>query len=258
MRVTILGSGHAAGTPNIDSGWDQCDPAEPRNRRLRPFILVESAETTLLVDTSPDLRAQLLNAAVGRLDGVLYTHTHADHLHGIDDLRAVNRAMDAWIDVYADASSWQVIEERFGYVVWPLDDAAKGFFYKPCLNRHEIAIGKQFRVGGFDILPFEQDHGRGKTLGFRIGAFAYSTDVVDLPDDAFTALAGVEVWVLGALGEAPHPTHAHVDKALAWIERVGPRRAVLTHMSNRLDYRTLAARLPAGVEAGYDGMIIEV
>ncbi len=256
MRVTILGCGHSGGTPMVGAGWGDCDPENPRNRRLRPSILVENAKTTVLVDTSPDLRQQLLDSGVERLDAVLYTHAHADHLHGIDDLRAINRAMNRALDAYADAATWETIRKRFSYVVRPLPEGAD-FFYKPTLIAHEFKGGDSFRVGDIDVATFEQDHGHIRTQGFRFGPIAYSTDVLELPEYAFDVLAGVEAWIIGTLVDEPHPTHAHVDKALAWIERVKPKRAVLTHLSERLDYDTLRARLPDGVEPAYDGMVVE-
>ncbi len=256
MRVTILGSGHSGGTPVVGAGWGNCDPANPRNRRLRSSILVENAGTTVLVDTSPDLRRQLLDSGVERLDAVLYTHSHADHLHGIDDLRAINRVMNRPLDTYADAATWEAIRNRFSYVLRPLPEGTD-FFYKPTLIAHEFKGGDSFTIGDIDVQTFEQDHGRVQTQGFRFGPIAYSTDVSELPDYAFDVLAGVEAWIIATLVDEPHPTHAHVDKALAWIERVKPKRAVLTHLSEFLDYDTLRARLPAGVEPAYDGMVVE-
>lgn len=257
MRLTILGSGGSSGTPAIDWGWGACNPDNPRNRRLRPSALVESGETKVLVDTSPDLREQLLSARVQRLDAVFYTHAHADHLHGIDDLRAVNRVLDGPLDIYGDAPTLASIAERFPYVVSPLAADAK-VRYKPTLVPHEIAPGKPVHVGGMEIIPFMQDHGVMNTIGYRFGPIAYSTDVMDLPEESFAVLAGIEAWVIGVLGDQPHPTHAHVGKALDWIERVRPARAVLTHLSGLLDYDALSARLPAGVAAAYDGMVVEV
>ena len=256
MRVTILGSGGSSGTPAIDWGWSRCDPENPKNRRLRPSILVEDDGVQVLVDSSPDLRQQLLAAGVKRLDAVLYTHIHADHVHGIDDLRAINRAMDATLDAYGDAATLAEIGQRFPYVFSPSDRDAT-VRYKPSLVPHEIAAGQTFAVAGMRITAFEQDHGGMKTMGYRFGAVAYSTDVVDLPEASFAALDGVEAWIIGPLADTPHPTHAHVDKALEWIARVKPRRAVLTHLSSLLDHEELGARLPDGVEVAYDGMVIE-
>jgi len=188
---------------------------------------------------------------VRRLDAVLYTHGHADHLHGIDDLREVNRAMRGPIDVFADADVLARARQRFKYAFEPLDAA---YYYKPVLVSHEIT--GPFRVGAMEIRPFIQDHGNCTSLGFRFGDFAYSTDVVNLSEAAFEVLAGVRVWTVGALVDRPHETHAHVDKVLDWIARVRPQHALLTHMGTGLDYETLCRRLPAGVEPAYDGQQI--
>ncbi|MSO54161.1 MAG: MBL fold metallo-hydrolase [Rhodospirillales bacterium] len=255
MRMTILGSGSSSGTPGIDFGWGRCDPKEPRNRRSRPSVLVESGDTRLLVDTPPDLRQQLIAAGVKRLDGVLFTHSHADHLHGVDDLRPVNRHMKAPIRIYTDAKTLAAIRARFGYVLEPLQGT---LFYKPMLIPIQVVPGTLFRAGSIDVMPMEQDHGLGgRTLGFRFGPIAYSTDVLELSDKAFEDLAGVEVWVVNVLSADPHPTHAHVDKALNWIKRVKPRLAVMTGLGPGLDYGAMKARLPQGIEPAYDGMIVE-
>ncbi len=256
MRVTILGCGGSSGTPAVDWGWGRCDPDNPRNRRRRPSILVENGGTAVLVDTSPDLRQQLLGAGVKRLDAVLFTHYHADHLHGIDDLRPINRAMHAPLDAYAEAETIAMIGKRFGYVFETLDGDAT-HFYKPTLIPHEIRGGERIHVGAIPIDVIGQDHGFCTSLGFRFGPIAYTTDAVDLPDYAFDLLAGVEAWIIGVLTERPHPTHAHVGKALDWVARVKPKRAVLTHLSTYFDYDTLAGRLADGVEPAYDGMVIE-
>jgi phosphoribosyl 1,2-cyclic phosphate phosphodiesterase len=253
MRVTVLGCGPSTGVPVIGGRWGRCDPADPRNRRRRVSALVETGGATILIDTSPDLREQLLDAGVSRIDAVLMTHAHADHLHGIDDLRSVNRLMRAEIPLYADGATLREIRARFGYV---LDPIAAGRFYKPMLTPHEIA--GPFAAAGVPVVPFAQDHGFGTTLGFRIGGFAYSTDVTELDERAFAALAGSELWIVDCLRREPHPTHSHLAKTLGWIARVKPRRAVLTHMDQSLDYRELCAELPAGVEPGRDGLVIDL
>ena len=254
MRVTILGCGPSTGVPVIGGNWGRCDPNDPRNRRRRVSVLVEVGGAVILVDTSPDLREQLLDAGVTRIDAVVLTHAHADHLHGIDDLRSVNRMMRSAIPLYADARTLAEIGNRFGYVFKPVDDS--GRFYKPTLVPREIA--GPFKIRGISVLPFVQDHGFSTTLGLRIEGLAYSTDVTELDDSAFAALQGVELWIIDCLRREPHPTHSHLAKTLSWIARVRPRRAVLTHMDQSLDYRELSAELPSGVEPGCDGLVIEL
>ena len=254
MRVTVLGCGPSTGVPVIGGDWGRCDPGDRRNRRRRVSVLIEIGAVVMLIDTSPDLREQLLDAGVTRLDAVLLTHAHADHLHGIDDLRSVNRLMRSAIPLYADGQTLAEIGRRFGYVLKPVDEP--GRYYKPTLMPHEI-VGP-FEIRGIPVVPFAQDHGFSTTLGIRIGGFAYSTDVTELHDLAFAAIQGVELWIVDCLRREPHPTHSHLAKTLSWIARVRPRRAVLTHMDQSLDYRELSAELPSGVEPGYDGLVIEL
>ena len=257
MKLRVLGSGASSGTPAIDWGWGACDPSNPKNRRTRPSILVETDDTRVLVDTPPELREQLLAAAVSTVDAVVYTHAHADHLHGIDDLRAINRARMAPLDAYADAQTLEVIRTRFPYVLEPLVEGAS-FYYKPTLVPHVIADRQAFMIGSIPVIAFEQSHGFSTTLGFRFGSVAYTTDVVELPEHAFDILEGVETWIIGTLVDRPHKTHCDVAQALAWIRRINPERAILSHLGTDLDYATLLARLPEGVEPAYDGMVIEV
>ena len=256
MKVVILGSGASSGTPAIDWGWGACDPDNPKNRRTRPAILVEDGTTRILVDTPPDLREQLLAAGVATVDAVLYTHAHADHLHGIDDLRAINRSRRAPLDVYADARTLATIGARFAYVFEPLDAGAR-FYYKPTLVPHTIGDRDELLVGTIPVAVIEQSHGFSQTLGFRFGPVAYTTDVVELPEHAFDMLAGVRVWIVGTLTDRPHPTHCDVDKALAWFARIRPERGVLTHLGGEMDHEALAARLPPGVEPAWDGMVLD-
>jgi phosphoribosyl 1,2-cyclic phosphate phosphodiesterase len=254
MKVTILGCGASTGVPTIGPDWGRCDPADPRNRRRRASVLVEVGPVAILIDTSPDLREQLIDARVRRLDAVVMTHAHADHLHGIDDLRSLNRLMGQAIPLWADATTLSEIRHRFGYVLDPVSEP--GRYYKPTLLPREIS--GPFAVEGIPIVPFAQDHGFSTTLGFRIGPMAYSTDVTTLDAAAFAAIAGVELWIVDCLRRAPHPTHSHLGQTLAWIARVRARRAVLTHMDQSLDYLELDAELPAGVEPGQDGLVIEL
>ncbi|MGH7048289.1 MAG: MBL fold metallo-hydrolase [Stellaceae bacterium] len=250
----MLGCGPSTGVPAIGPDWGRCDPADPRNRRRRASLLVEIGPVTILIDTSPDLREQLIDARVARLDAVLMTHAHADHLHGIDDLRQVNRRMHAAIPLWADAMALAEIRHRFGYALAP--PAEPGRYYKPCLIPHQIS--GPFAVAGVAVVPFTQDHGFITTLGFRIGPMAYSTDVVNLDDAAFATIDGAELWIIDCLRRGPHPTHSDLAKTLGWIARMRPRRAVLTHMDQSLDYQELSAELPAGVEPGRDGLVIEL
>jgi phosphoribosyl 1,2-cyclic phosphate phosphodiesterase len=254
MRVTVLGCGASTGVPAIGPDWGRCDPHDPRNRRRRVSVLVERGSTAILIDTSPDLREQLLDARVARLDAVVMTHAHADHLHGIDDLRSVNRLMQSAIPLHADARTLAEIGRRFGYALEPIREP--GRYHKPTVVPHEI-VGP-FEIEGIPIIPFAQDHGFSTTLGLRIGGFAYSTDVIELDDMAFATLEGIELWIVDCLRREPHPTHSHLAKTLSWILRVHPRRAVLTHMDQSLDYRELCAELPSGVEPGHDGLVIEL
>jgi phosphoribosyl 1,2-cyclic phosphate phosphodiesterase len=254
MRVTILGCGASTGVPAIGPDWGRCDPADPRNRRRRASVLVEIGPVAVLIDTSPDLREQLIDARVARLDAVAMTHAHADHLHGIDDLRSVNRLMGEAIPLWADGRTLAEIRHRFGYALEPVPEP--GRYYKPTLEPHEIT--GPFSIAGVPVVPFTQDHGFSTTLGFRIGQMAYSTDVTELDGDGFAAVAGVELWIVDCLRRAPHPTHSHLAKTLSWIARIRPRRAILTHMDQSLDYRELSAELPAGAEPGQDGLVIEL
>ena len=258
MRITVLGSGSSSGTPSVEAGWGACDPKNPKNRRLRPSILVEGGDKTVLIDTSPDLRQQLLTADIQHLDAVLYTHAHSDHLHGIDDLRGVNRRMNAAIPVFADAVTMQAIAQRFPYVFEPLAENAT-IYYKSTLEPQiEFAHGDTFLAGGFSVTAIEQDHGYINTMGFRMDDFAYSTDLIAMHEDGFDMLNGIKVWMLGTFTDKPHPTHLDVDRALEWIERVNPERAYLTHLGFGLDYEALQAKLPDNVFVAYDGLTFDV
>jgi phosphoribosyl 1,2-cyclic phosphate phosphodiesterase len=257
MKVTLLGSGTSSGVPRIGGegpDWGACDPNEPKNRRRRVSLLVQHGGKNVLIDTSPDLRMQLIDAAVGRIDAVLYTHDHADHAHGIDDLRQVFHNMHRPIDCYASPATWAVLGERFSYVF-----AGTEGYPATCIA-HEMPM--ELQVGAMMITPFTQHHGPIDSLGFRIEAdgvaIAYSTDIKLLPEPSVAAVEHLDLWVVDALRYAPHPTHTHLDQTLGWIARVQPRRAVLTHMDNGMDYATLRRALPTGVEPGYDGQVIEL
>ena len=258
-KFTILGCGTSTGVPRIGPVWGDCDPKNPKNDRTRCSLLVEQRDgngvTSVLIDTTPDMRRQLLNAQVTWLDGVLYTHDHADHTHGIDDLRAVFFNGRRRVQVYYDKRTGEVLNDRFGYCF----KQPQGSNYPAILEGNEIEAGKPVIISGeggnIEILPFEQNHGDVTSLGFRIGDLAYSPDVVGLPDESFEALQGVDVWIVDALRYTPHPSHFSLEQALEAIERVGPRQAILTHMHIDLDYETVRSQVPDGVEPAYDGMI---
>ena len=268
LEVRILGCGSSGGVPRLggkdNAGeWGACDPANPKNRRTRCSLLVRrrshGGETTVLVDTSPDMREQLLAARCAALDGVLITHDHADQLHGLDDLRMVAIHMRRRIDVYADAPTMTGMMARFGYCFLQ----PEGSSYPPICNAHEIAEPfRPFEIegagGGLAVRAFNQDHGHIGSLGFRFGPLAYSSDVNGLDDAAFAALDGVECWIVDTLRYTEHPSHAHLAQALGWVERVKPRRAILTNLHTDLDYETLKRELPPGVEPAYDGMSINI
>jgi phosphoribosyl 1,2-cyclic phosphate phosphodiesterase len=262
MKVTLLGTGGSAGVPMIgglDGGgdWGQCDPTEPRNRRTRSSIVIENSDNQrLLVDSSPDMRAQLLDCRVPGVDAILFTHAHADHITGIDDVRLLNRIANRPLAAYGTERTLEEIIKRFGYAFRAWEPP---YFYRPVLEAIPVEFDQALHVAGLDIQLFRQNHGRVDTLGLRIGKFGYSTDVVALDDAAFAALEGVDTWVVGCfLRSDRHWTHANLATVLGWVERLRPRRTVLTHMGTEMDWEWMRANLPPGVEAGYDGMRIEM
>ncbi len=250
MKVTILGCGTSGGVPRIGNIWGRCDPSNPKNRRRRVSILVEQGDTALLVDTSPDLREQCLDANVQHLDAVFYTHDHADHTHGIDDLRGLMQNMKRRIDVYGNAHTLQALQQKFDYVFESKDG------YPAICNAQEL--NGPITIGNIHVIPFEQGHGNIISIGYRFGSIAYSTDLNVLPESAIETLQGVDTWIVDALRYEPHPTHPHLDLTLSWIERVKPRRAILTHMTWDMDYEELKAKLPPGVEPAYDGLVVDL
>ena len=259
MRVTVLGCGGSAGVPMIGGAdgagdWGACDPMEPRNVRSRSSIVIESDGARLLVDTAPELRVQLLACRVPAVDAILYTHAHADHITGIDDVRILNRIANRPLEAFATRRTLEELGRRFGYAFRPWEPPN---FFRPVLEPREVAPGQTVRMAGMAVRLFEQDHGYAPTLGLRIGGFGYSTDVVALDEAALDTLSGVDTWLVGCFCRAPHPTHAHVDPVLDWAARIGARRTVLTHMGNDMDFATLLRRLPAGIEPGYDGQVLE-
>ncbi len=260
MRFTILGCGSSGGVPRLGGHWGECDPNNPRNRRLRCSMLVErdgpEGTTSVLIDTSPDLRAQMLATETGRLDGVVYTHAHADHVHGIDDLRMIVFNMRARLPVWADGDTQNALMSRFGYAfVQP-----EGSPYPPILNMKTIS--DTFEVDGpggpIPFTPFRVGHGAIDSLGFRIGNLAYLPDVAEIYDDAWETLEGLDWFIVDALRRTPHPTHAHLERTLEWIDRIAPRRAVITNMHIDMDYEAVTRDTPDHVSAAYDGMVITV
>ena len=256
MRVTILGCGTSAGVPRPGGKdgkgeWGAADPADPRNKRRRCSILVQDRGNTILVDTSPDVRSQLLDAEVERIDAVLWTHYHADQVHGIDDLRPY-ALRQGEIEAWLDQPTYDVLDRRFGYCFGSEQEG----FYAPIYRPH--LIKGPFRAAGIDIVPFQQSHGGSVgSLGFRFGPIAYANDVVALPEEAFEAMAGVEMLIVDAMRYRPHPTHAHLDLALEWIGRIAPKQAFLTNLHVDMDYAELDRRTPNHVQPCYDGLVIQ-
>lgn len=235
--------------------WGACDPAEPRNRRSRTSALVERGSRRLLIDAGPDLRQQLLAARIGEVDAVAFTHAHADHVMGLDELRIVNRNRGGALDAFGTYVTLSTLKTRFDYAFHP--PSPRGFF-RPSLTPRPVAPGEVVDMAGFPVRVLRQDHKVMETLGFRIGGFAYSTDLVAMPEESFAALRGLDTWVVGCFQRAPHPVHADVTLVAAWAERLRPRRTVLTHMGIDMDWAWLRANLPPGVEPGHDGQLLEV
>jgi len=260
LRFTILGCGSSGGVPRLGGHWGQCDPANPKNHRRRCSLLVEregaQGTTRVLIDSSPDLRAQLLDAGVGVLDGVVYTHAHADHTHGLDDLRMIVFNTRRRLDTWADAATAASLTERFRYAF----ETPLGSEYPPILNLHPIEgdIAVDGPGGAVTLRPFRVAHGSIDALGFRIADVAYLPDVSEIYAGAWPLLAGLEIWILDALRRTPHPTHAHLERSLGWIERAAPRRAVLTNMHLDMDYDAVAADTPDHVIPAHDGLVLTV
>ena len=250
MKVRILGSGTSSGVPRIGNDWGACDPSEPRNRRTRASILVETATTRILVDTSPDLRAQLLDASIATFDAVIWTHDHADHCHGIDDLRQVFHALGRPIRGLARPATRASLRARFGYVF----DGRDG--YPPIVNMADLP--DQLTIGDITVRVVDQPHGTIETAGLRFesggGSIGYATDLSDMTDAMRALYAGLDIWIVDALRRWPHPSHPDLPTALGWIADLAPKRAALVHMDQSMDYATLCGELPNGVEPGHDGL----
>lgn len=261
MRVVVLGCGGSAGVPMLGGAdgtgdWGLCDPDEPRNRRTRSSILIEGDDgRRLLVDTGPELRQQLLANGIGRVDALLYSHAHADHVAGLDDVRGLNRIIGRPIETFGIRDVLEEISHRFTYAFRPW---APPSFYRPVMVPHEITPDQTIVIEGLELRLFEQVHGRSLTLGLRIGDFAYSTDVVSLPEPAMEVLRGVDTWIVDCFQRAAHPAHADLALVCEWARELGVRRTILTHMGTDMDWAWMTHNLPPGVEPAFDGMQLQV
>ncbi|MCU9847303.1 MBL fold metallo-hydrolase [Defluviimonas sp. WL0024] len=261
MRFTILGCGSSGGVPRIGNNWGDCDPANPKNRRSRCSLLVErigdGGTTRVLIDTSPDMREQLLRTGIDALDAVVYTHSHSDHVNGLDDLRQIVFLTHRRVPVWADGPTQYELLARFAYAfVQP-----EGSSYPPICDLYTIKGPVRIEGAGgvIELDPFEVDHGDIDALGFRIGGLAYLPDVLKIPEPVWEShLKDLDVWIVDALRRKPHPTHAHLALALEWIARAKPRRGILTNMHVDIDHATVEAETPDHVSAAYDGMVLEV
>jgi phosphoribosyl 1,2-cyclic phosphate phosphodiesterase len=260
VKITLLGTGGSAGLPQIGGAdgrgdWGKADGAEPRNRRTRASVVIQTPENkNILVDTGPDMRLQLTANAIPRIDALIYTHTHADHVAGLDDIRILNRIMQAAMPAYATAAVWEDLQRRFDYAFRPMTGS---FYGRPVLQANTIIAGETVEIAGLKIQTMDQDHGYSRSLGIRIGNAAYCTDVVRLEPAQRAALQGLELLIIDCFSLArEHPTHAGLPNVLGWVEELRPTRTILTHMGPEMDYGTLQATLPPGVEPGYDGLEI--
>ena len=259
LRFTILGCGSSGGVPRIGDNWGDCDPKNPKNNRQRCSLLVErlnkTGTTRVLIDTSPDMRNQLLDAGVGSLDGVVYTHSHADHVHGLDDLRMIFFNMRTRINVWADQSTQNDLIERFKYAFVQPEASS----YPPILNLNTIKgiTSIDGNGGALIFIPFEVKHGNISALGFRIGPLVYLPDVSEMSTDAWNEVAKARCWILDALRRTPHPSHSHLENSLSWIKKSGIEKAILTNMHVDLDYETVMNETPKNVEPAFDGMILD-
>lgn len=262
LIFTILGCASSPGVPRITGEWGACDPNNPKNRRTRTAMMVrrvgETGETVVVIDTGPDFRQQMIDNRVARLDGVLYTHAHADHIHGIDDIRGFAIVQRERIPIWADQPTMAHLRGAFGYCM----ETPAGSSYPPIVRPHLInSLDEPIVVNGaggpIHFLPLDQVHGDIRSLGFRIGDVAYCPDVSDFPAGTLKRLQGLDTLIIDALQYKPHPSHLSIDQALMWIERIGPQRAILTHMHIPLDYDTVLAETPGHVEPAHDGLTFE-
>ena len=259
MRVVLLGTGGSAGVPMIGGAdgagdWGSCDPSEPRNRRSRSSITITGPGGTLLVDTGPDLRTQLLASKIRQVDAVLYTHPHADHITGLDDVRILNRIAGRPLTAYGSATTLEALTGRFPYAFRPWEPPN---FFRPVMLASEVAAGDRLEILGMEIELLDQDHGYSRTLGLRIGDFAYCTDVIRFDAAIFERLRGLDTWVVDCFQRQPHNTHANLAQVLAWARELRPQRTILTHMGTDMDWARLVRELPPCVEPGVDGLVLD-
>ena len=262
LRFTLLGTGSSGGVPRLGGVWGDCDPENPKNRRRRCSMLIERFDqggvTRVLIDSSPDMRQQLLDAEIGELDGVAFTHSHADHVHGIDDLRVIVFNTKQRLPVWADGDTQNALYARFGYAFVQPDDSP----YPPILTMNTIHDDQSFTISGkggdIVLLPLRVNHGSIDALGFKVSGVVYLPDVAQIPDRVWPSLEGLEYWIVDALRRTPHPTHTHLSQTLEWIDRVKPRCGVLTNMHIDLDYQTVADETPDHIIPAYDGMQISL
>ncbi|MFV9875269.1 MAG: MBL fold metallo-hydrolase [Rickettsiales endosymbiont of Dermacentor nuttalli] len=254
VKVIILGCGSSSGVPVIGCKCKVCLSMGRFNQRTRSSIVIKNYNSNILIDTSPDLRYQALTNGINSIDAVLYTHYHSDHINGIDDLRSFNYISNKPLPIYADKETLSVLKLKFSYAFSNPCESLQ--WYKPSLIPNEIEVGKGFLINGLDIVPFRQFHGNAYSLGFKFQNMAYSTDINFLTDDVIKLLKGIEVWIVDCLSYKQSRSHAYLDLVLSWVNKIRPKRVVLTHMGHDIDYLTLKKNLPSFVEPAYDGMII--
>ncbi|MBE1237655.1 MBL fold metallo-hydrolase [Phaeovibrio sulfidiphilus] len=265
LRITVLGCGAAGGVPSLSAGWGACDPSRPENRRLRSSILIEDLDgqgevrTCVLVDLSPDIRQQLLSRPLERLDGIIVTHGHADHIGGLDEVRELNRIFRCPLSLWAMDDTLDELLSRFAYCFPPFPKTGRWGFWRPLVSPVRVIPPEPFQIGSLEFRPFVQDHGVCTSMGFRVGDFAYSTDLVRLEESTFPILEGVDTWVVAAcVPYEGHPTHAGLKTVLGWLERVSPRQGWLTHMTPEMDYATVLEQCPDTVAPAHDGLTFRV
>lgn len=257
-KLTILGCGNSPGTPTICNNWGVCDPAEPRNRRLRASLAVQAEDTTLIIDTGPDFRYQINRTDIARIDAILYTHAHSDHVNGIDELRILRLQEKRLFPIYGNEETLATLRTRFAYL---FDELEKGVYPK-VLDPHVIpceAYGAPMAIGAIRFTPYDQDHGTCRSLGYRFGDAAYTTDMLDLPPESIETLRGIKTWIVDgcAYHTQENRVHATLEKIYAFNETIGATRVIITHLSGQMDYRALCAELPRGYEPAYDGLVLE-